>query len=529
MGSSTQIDPARNEDSLRERLTDPMDFGAGFRGWLRAGTSFLAVLTLVLIGLEFIFTMYHPDLNDPDIWWHLRNAQFLLQHHDVPRSDMYSFTLAGHPWISHEWLSEIPFYLSYKAWGLVGLKSASFFLLCTISLLLLYLCYQASGNFKASITACYYAAFLMTVSSGPRTILFGYIYLLLMLIILQRFRRDGQAAMWAIPLIFCAWVNSHGSWAIGLIIFFLIAVSGVVEGQWGRIEAVRWTRRQLRTLIVTGIATVGALFVNPFGARLVFYPFDFASKQKPAIMRIEEWISVDFHDLRGKLVIILLFGLIAGILVRKRQWNLSETFVLLFGLYLGLTYVRFLVLLSIVAGPVISQVLDFFPPYRPEDETPKVNAVVIALIIGSMIYFWPREAKVKQSVEETYPSGVLPYLKSHPLQGNAVNLYLWGGYLGFHDPDFRDFIDSRVDIFQYAGVFDDYLALMGVDNLKNRPDSIFQKYNVRYVIFPPSDSKNPLHAEGELTYILEQDPHWKTLYRDKVCILLEKQDYRQSP
>src|SRR5262249_10848931 len=122
-----------------------------------------------------------------------------------------------------------------------------------------------------------------------------------------------------------------------------------------------------------------------------------------------------------------------------------------------------------------------------------------------------------------YPAGVLPYLKAHPLQGNVLNLYLWGGYLGFHDPDLKDFIDSRVDIFQYAGVFDDYLTLMGADNLRHRPDQILQKYNIRYVLFPPSESKNPLHAEGELVYILEQDPNWKTLYKDKVCILLERQ------
>jgi len=371
MGLSTPNNLSAAGDSMTETpATDHLDFGRGFRGWLRVATSFLTVLTLVLIGLEFIFSIYHPDMNDPDIWWHMRNAQYLFEHHQLPRSDMYSFTLAGHPWISHEWLAEIPFYLSYKAFGLVGLKSSTFVLLCTISLLLLYLCFQESGNFKASITACYYAAFLMTVSSGPRTILFGYVYLLLLLVILQRFRRRGHAPLWAIPLLFCAWVNSHGSWAIGLIVFFLISVSGLVGGQWGRIQAAKWTRSQLRALIVTGVASVAALFVNPFGWRLVYYPFDFASAQKPAIMRIEEWISLDFHELRGKLVIVLLFGLITAALVRKRRWNLGSVLVLLFGLYLGLTYVRFLVLLSILAGPVIAQILDFFPLYRPQDETP---------------------------------------------------------------------------------------------------------------------------------------------------------------
>jgi hypothetical protein len=112
----------------QEITRDVIDFGSGFRGWLRAGTAFPAVLTLVMIGVQYFYSMYKPDMNDPDIWWHLRNAQYLLQHHHLPRVDIYSFTVAGHAWINHEWLSEIPYYLAYRAFGLVGLKSLTFFL-----------------------------------------------------------------------------------------------------------------------------------------------------------------------------------------------------------------------------------------------------------------------------------------------------------------------------------------------------------------------------------------------------------------
>src|SRR5215467_8185823 len=85
-----------DRSSLVMPYGDPLNFGPGLRGWVRAGTSFLAVLTLILVGIPFIFSMYHPDLNDPDIWWHMRNAQYLLQQHQFPRNDMYSFTVAGH-------------------------------------------------------------------------------------------------------------------------------------------------------------------------------------------------------------------------------------------------------------------------------------------------------------------------------------------------------------------------------------------------------------------------------------------------
>jgi multisubunit Na+/H+ antiporter MnhB subunit len=498
-------------------------FGTGLRGWFCAATSFFGVLALILVAIQFIYAMYHQDMNDPDIWWHMRNAQQLIQHHQFPRVDTYSFTASGHPWINTEWLSEIPFYLAYRTFGLVGIKSISFFILNTIFLLLLYLCYQESRNFKASAAGCYYATFLATVSFGPRTILIGYVYLIVLLIILHRLRQRGSAPLWIIPPLFCLWANTHGSWSLGLILFFLIGVSGLVEGTWGRIESRKWTPAQLKKIALTFGASVLALFLNPWGWRLVYYPFDLAFKQKLNIAHVAEWVSVDFHDLRGKMVLVLILGLFAAALLRNRRWQLAEILALAFALYSGLTYIRFLVLLGIVVAPVLAQALDFFPPYRPELETPRVNMVVIAALIIAMGYFWPREAKVQRSIAETYPSNIVPYLKAHPPQGNVLNFYLWGGYLGWHDPDFKTFVDSRVDIFEYTGVLKDYLTLLGADTFQHRPEPVLDKYKIRYVLFPPIDSPNPLHAGGQLVYVLQNDPHWKTLYKDKICVLLERQ------
>src|SRR5713226_2949561 len=91
------------------------------RRWLLCLFPFPVMLTALLVTLQFI--MSHQNVSDPDIWWHLRNAEYLFQHHELPRYDLYSFTVAGQPWINHEWLSEVPFYLAWRAGGLVGIKS----------------------------------------------------------------------------------------------------------------------------------------------------------------------------------------------------------------------------------------------------------------------------------------------------------------------------------------------------------------------------------------------------------------------
>ena len=165
-------------------------------GKFRILFSFLSVLAVVIVTLEFMLA--RSGMDDPDIWWHLRNAQYLFQHHQLPRFDMFSFTVAGHPWINHEWLAEIPFYLAWRAWGLLGLKTLEILLLQLIFAGVLYLGWKESENFKAAFVACAFCSFLASVSFGPRTILFGYAWLVILLIILQRcrlqrFRLRGNA------------------------------------------------------------------------------------------------------------------------------------------------------------------------------------------------------------------------------------------------------------------------------------------------------------------------------------------------
>jgi len=507
---------------LAGRETDFSTFSPGLKGFVRACTSFLAVLTLALIGIQFILTMYHPTMDDPDIWWHMRNAEYLIRSHHFARSDMYSFTVAGRPWINTEWLSEIPFYLAYRALGLVGIQTLTFLLPTTIFLLLLRLCYKESLSFKASILACAFATFLAKVSYGPRTILFGYVLMVVLLSILYAFREERKRVLWLLPPLFLVWVNTHGSWALGLILFFLLAVSGFVQGDWGRVESRQWTRAEVKHLTIAGTASICALFVNPYGWRAVYYPFDLALNQKLNIAHVQEWTPVNFQDLRGKLVLLLIVTLLVGALLRARRWNLGELLILLFAMYTALVHIRFLVLLGIVMAPILAKVFDFFPGYQPQLETPRVNMAVIACALTAMVFFWPRNSQLEKSLNKTYPAGAVAYMQLHRMHADVLNFYLWGGYLEWHSRQTRVFVDSRVDIFEYAGVLFDYLHFLEADSLDEKPGPLLDKYRINYVLFPPSKNSNKNLDGGGLMYILEHDPNWKVLYRDDVSELLER-------
>ncbi|HEY5176894.1 MAG TPA: hypothetical protein VII95_15155 [Terriglobales bacterium] len=474
--------------------------------WWRTLFGFPVMLGVLLVGAVYVFA--NRSIADPDIWWHLRNAEFLVQHGSMIRHDMYSFTASGAPWINHEWLSELPYYFG---WRLLGIRGLYLVLVCSVELILMgvfYLAYRVSGNVKAAFVASWFAIILATISFGPRTLLFGWIFLVVELHILQDFK-EGKDRTWLLPPLFLLWVNSHGSWLIGLIFFSIFVGSGVLKGRWGRITATRWTRAQLLKLTTIFALSVLALFVNPYTYHLVFYPFDLAFQQKLNVSHVTEWQSLDFHAIRGKIVFLMLAATILLALARKRQWRLDEVGFLLFGFYATLTYTRFMFLAAIVLTPLLAVEIDFFPAYRREIDRPLLNAAIITCLVAGCVWSFPSSKYLMEDTVKDYPVKALPYLQQFAPTGRVFNDYLWGGYLIWNARQIPVFVDSRVDIFDHRGIFGDYLDAMGI----KRPMEVLDKYRIQYVLYT---------KDTPLAYLLLQSPGWKLTYDDGTTVLFER-------
>ena len=68
-----------------------------------------------------LFVLAAQPQTDPDLWWHLRTGQWILENRAIPHSDPFSFTMLGTHWVAHEWLADIGLYLLYQAGGLTAL------------------------------------------------------------------------------------------------------------------------------------------------------------------------------------------------------------------------------------------------------------------------------------------------------------------------------------------------------------------------------------------------------------------------
>jgi hypothetical protein len=467
--------------------------------------SFPAVLVVSLSYLVYVFS--RRNIPDPDLWWHLRNAQYLLTKGHLPILESYSFTAPGATVVPFEWLAELPYYAAYKWAGLPAVFVLVFALSTAIVLGVFRLSCLASHDVKNSFMASVGGTILASVSIGSRTLLFGWLYLVGLLLILDAVRRGGWRWLWLVPPLFCLWVNTHGSWPMGLVVFGIFIASGFVEGRWGHVYATRWSGTQLRKLLATAGASALAVFINPVGFSLVLYPFRVMFESGSGIGNIQEFMSVNFQTPWGKVVMILILGLLLTAIFSRERWRLDEVGFTMVALYYCLTYSRFIFLAGILLPPVFAKRLKLMLPYDPAADRRVHNVVALAILLGLFVGTMPPHSGFPTPVQ--YPDAAVAYMKANGIQGRLFHDWVWGGYLIWYMPELKVFIDGRESCYEANGAFKDYLATVSGESSQ----AVLDKYQVEYVLMP---------ADSLLVRILKNSPTWAVRYSDKTSVLLQR-------
>jgi hypothetical protein len=454
----------------------------------------------------------HLHLADPDTWWHAKVGQFIVATGHLPRHDIYSYTVTGHPWIAYEWLGEVLMGWAAK-WGAMGLLG----LLCLFSGLLMLLLFLYgmvyTGNVKASFAACAILLPLAAVFFTLRPQLLGYCFLILLLILMELYRQGREKVLWAIPPLFLVWVNTHGSFFIGLGILGVFWLCGLFEFEWGSVVAQRWTKRQSRNLLLTILASTVLLPLTPYGAQLAAYPFEMAILQPLNIANIQEWQPVSFGEAWGKAFLAVVLALFIVQLKWKPRFRFFDLVLLLVTVFEAALHIRFIIVLVFAVMPWLTVFLGrWFTPYERSKDKYALNVALIALIVFGFVHYFPSQQKIDKRLAKTYPMNAIAFMKAHPAKvpEPMFNDYGWGGYMiwsfgNLHGSSRPVFIDGRCDIYEYAGVFRDYLD---ISRLKADTPMLLAKYDIRSVF---------TNGASILATYLRATPGWTEIYRGKVA------------
>jgi hypothetical protein len=133
--------------------------------WPRFRGCLDALLTLSLAVAASLFGC--QPLSDPDVWWHLRSGEWIVEHRRVPTLDPFTFASADRLWVDLHWLFQVVLALVYRVGGVAGI----ILLTAALSGLTLLVIRAARGrNWPAWISVVVWlpAVYLMACRAAPR-------------------------------------------------------------------------------------------------------------------------------------------------------------------------------------------------------------------------------------------------------------------------------------------------------------------------------------------------------------------------
>lgn len=472
---------------------------------------------VAIVGLG-LFVMAARNVTDPDVGWHLRTGQVILQTHRIPRTDSYSFTRFGQPWIDHEWLSQVVIYATYRVavWGgllilFAGIIAAAHFLVYV----------RCAGKPYLAGLMTIWGAWASAPAWGVRPQVFSLLFASLFLFILDRSEQRRNLLWWTVPLT-AVWVNMHGGYAIGIGLLALSALGTLLDYGLG-FKLWRQAASRLRILGGALLACLLVIPLNPNGTRLYAYPLETVSSASIQGY-IVEWASPNFHQMKYLPMLFLLLAILAALAFSVRRVRPRELLLLLVTAGAALHSVRHIPIFALVAVPVLSALLSGWMeqlwdwpkraavPLRSAGPRSVLNA---ALLLGFAVFVVIRVTDVihrqPQAEARTYPAAAVAFLATQHLPGPLLNPYDWGGYFIWKlYPEYRVFIDGRSDLYGDQ-LMDEFAAVYQV---KHEWKTALERWHITAVVAPPT---------APLAVALRQEPAWQQVYGDDQAVVLVRQ------
>ncbi len=472
-----------------------------------------------------LLAMTARPATDPDLWWHLRTGQWIVETGHVPHSDPFSFTRAGHAWVSHEWLSEAVFYGLWKHGGAAALIVFSA-IVTTLGFMLLYRrCLSTGAPPHWAAAATVLGALAAAPSWGVRPQMFTFTLASLLLWLVEGGEDRPQLLFW-IPPLFLLWLNLHAGFALGPALLFAYGVGLLLETAGGNTP---WQQARpiiLRVLLLL-LACLALVPLNPSGAHLYLYPVHTLLSSGMRSF-IGEWRSPDFHaGLYRPLLLLWLLLLIALASLRSRPRGRVIAPLLLTS-FAALDAARHIPIFILLAIPVMAAALPAPGGNRAHvsksvrrgaPPAPLFNLAVILLMAVLTIAKWASLARDQDAHEASqFPQQAVAFLRSGDYARKLFVYYDWGGYAIWKlYPEYRVFVDGRADLYGDDLYNDDLYNsdLLRQFNtaveLRTGWRDILDRWQVEAILVPPSCA---------LAQALLLDSSWHTAFRDSQVIIL---------
>jgi len=435
-------------------------------------------------------------LADPDTYWQIRIGQQILSTGSLPRTDAFSFTMYGQPWISTQWLAQVLYAAAYACGGWAGpvvLTAASIAGAFAILAWFIRRRLDAVPTLLLLMASLAIASphFLVRPHALAAPVMVAWIAGLI-----AAADRSKAPSYWLLPLI-VVWANLHGSFLLGLALIGPIALDVVLK-----IDRPLRLRMLLRWFVF-GLAALAASCLTPYGLEAILAARNILNLGE-ALPLITEWRPADFSRL-GAFEICLLLG-VGAVLFKGLTLPLMRIILVLGLLHMALAHVRNITVLALLLPIVIAAPLA--ARFGRMDEGPKTARSCGLLIAAAVVAVAAMSSFVMMGNRYAPSSGLAPAvaaLKERSVS-RVLNDYDFGGYLIWAGVPVA--IDGRTELYGERFMAD----LDNAMTLKN-PDALFRLLASQRI------DATLLRRQTPAAQLLDHVDGWKKVYADSDVVI----------
>ncbi len=503
--------------------------------------------SMVLFGL--IVFAANIEIKDMDLWLHLAAGRHILTNFSIPQVDIFSNTMAGTPWINHEWLFQVIVHSAYQWGGPDGLITLRVIVVgLTFALLLLWGWSHHRQLVPTFVLLLMLLVYQMRLTLRPDvfSLLFFSLYVIILTSSINKKR--GLICLFFIQILWC---NMHGFFILGPL---LILVGWIGESikrhiplpyEWNHIgrlndEEYRYIKKSLAVVLF-------ACLFNPNFVHGLLYPFSvlisLPGESHIFFEHIQElhkpitwgtWLSMKHFPL--KLLIVFSFS---SFLFNRKKMDISTLIFWAIFLFLALNAVRNIVFFAVAAYLVIvsnTQLPRFIKKWSPQCQyfiSIALKACLIIWMIHHIGNITPRGyfdfTKFERKSEfggislRNFPTKAVDFLVDNNIKGNFLNNFNSGAYLlGRTSPHIKVYIDGRTELYG-SDFFKHYGKVWGGDTELLEND--IKKYHLTGALL--SSVFNPVPSKT-IRYFYEH-PDWILVYFDYDAAIFLKNTPENQP
>jgi hypothetical protein len=473
-------------------------------------------LVALIAGAGTAAFIFKYSVLDLDVWWHLKVGDWIVQHHAVPHTGIFSYTAGNRPWRAYSWGYEVLLSRAYAWFGLMGIGGFGVLLTIAVAASLFWMLHRLSGRFWEAwlLTILTCTSFLFNLM--PRPVFFSMVLFSITLMLILEAQRQGKVRLlYWLPLIFLVWANLHIQFIYGL---FLVGLLAGVTLLLRALQRLGWTpdfllmpTLPLAPLFGVLAASMAASCIGPYSFRLYGVVLSYSRAKVPYSM-IVELQALSFTSFTHFVLVLLAAGAFFAV-GWQRKIDLYKLALLTIATVVAFRTQRDAWFICLPAAACLADLPEREsrrePPFSlPETAGAAAAIVLLLLLMAQNTGFSPRG--LDRTISRQFPVDAVNFLRKNPLPGPMYNSFDWGGFLIWYMPQYPVAIDGRNDL------YGDSLDARSLKTEGADPSYTQDPYlnDAGFVL---------LKADVPLAGVLTLDRRFRPVYKDSIAVVFARQ------